>query len=104
MQGDFFSHLTEDVLRQAGICTGMQVLDVGCGVGDVSLLVRRLVGAEGSVLGIDRGASSAETARPRAAMAGMANLRFETADLFSFLLNDLMRWLADSYCFTYPIQ
>jgi ubiquinone/menaquinone biosynthesis C-methylase UbiE len=84
MQGDFFSDLTEDVLRRAGICAGMQVLDVGCGVGDVSLLVRRLIGAEGSVLGIDRGASSVETARRRAAMAGMANLQFETADLSSF--------------------
>jgi len=84
MQGDFLGDLTEDVLRRAGICVGMNVLDVGCGVGDVSMLVRRLVGAEGSVLGIDRAASSLEIARRRAAMAGLANLEFEAADLCSF--------------------
>jgi len=31
----------------------MQGLDLGCGVGDVSLLVSKMVGAQGAVLGID---------------------------------------------------
>jgi ubiquinone/menaquinone biosynthesis C-methylase UbiE len=34
-------------------CPGMDVLDVGCGVRDVSFLVSELVGLEGSVVGID---------------------------------------------------
>jgi hypothetical protein len=37
-QGVFFRDLTEDVLCRAGVVSGMRVLDVGCGVGDVSLL------------------------------------------------------------------
>jgi ubiquinone/menaquinone biosynthesis C-methylase UbiE len=45
--------LTERMLRAAGICAGMHLLDIGCGVGDVSLLVSELVGPEGSVVGID---------------------------------------------------
>jgi cyclopropane fatty-acyl-phospholipid synthase-like methyltransferase len=64
-QAVFFEDLTRDVLRRAGIGLGMQVLDLGCGVGDVSLLAADMVGAAGTVLGIDRNASSIETARRR---------------------------------------
>jgi ubiquinone/menaquinone biosynthesis C-methylase UbiE len=31
----------------------MRVLDLGCGIGDVSLLAAQLVGRDGSVTGID---------------------------------------------------
>lgn len=84
MQADFLRDLTEDVLRRAGVAAGMSVLDVGCGVGDASLMVRRLVGADGAVLGIDRAASSVDIAQRRAAAIEAANVRFETADLASF--------------------
>ena len=43
-QAALYKELTEDVLRRAGLCAGMRVLDVGCGVGDVSLLAAELVG------------------------------------------------------------
>jgi cyclopropane fatty-acyl-phospholipid synthase-like methyltransferase len=43
-QAAFFGELTEDVLRRAGVAPGMHVLDVGCGIADVSLLAARLVG------------------------------------------------------------
>jgi ubiquinone/menaquinone biosynthesis C-methylase UbiE len=45
---------TTRLLTDAGVGPGMRVLDVGCGAGDVSLLAAGLVGAGGSVLGIDR--------------------------------------------------
>ena len=48
-QGAFLRDLTEDVLRSAGLALGMHVLDVGCGVGDVSLLAATLVGPTGAV-------------------------------------------------------
>jgi ubiquinone/menaquinone biosynthesis C-methylase UbiE len=35
------------------------VLDLGCGVGDLSVLVARMVGESGAVLGIDRAARCA---------------------------------------------
>ena len=41
MQAVYLEDLTADVLRRAGVGTGMHVLDLGCGVGDVSLLVAR---------------------------------------------------------------
>ena len=39
-----FRRFTEQFLVEAGIGRGMRVLDVGCGVGDVTLLVAELVG------------------------------------------------------------
>jgi precorrin-6B methylase 2 len=83
-QGAFLEDLTADVLRRAGIEPGMVVLDLGCGVGDVSVLAASMVGEFGAVLGIDRAVSSVETARRRAAELGTRNVRFETAELDAF--------------------
>ena len=52
-QAEVLRPLTERLLRAAGIGAGMHVLDIGCGVGEVSLLARELVGPEGSVDGIE---------------------------------------------------
>lgn len=76
--------LTEDVLRRAGLRPGMQVLDIGCGVGDVSLLAARLVGSAGAVLGVDKASSSVEMARRRVEDLGVQNVSFEEADLAAF--------------------
>jgi len=83
-QAAFLEDLTADVLRRAGIASGMRVLDLGCGVGDVSFLAARMVGATGTVLGIDRSASSIETARRRANAIHIRNVQFETAELDTF--------------------
>jgi len=83
-QGALLEDLTQDMLRRAGLQHGMRILDIGCGVGDVSLLAAKMVGPEGQVLGIDRAASSVETARRRARSLGVANARFEEADVTSF--------------------
>jgi 2-polyprenyl-3-methyl-5-hydroxy-6-metoxy-1,4-benzoquinol methylase len=83
-QAAFLEDLTVDVLRRAGIRSGMKVLDLGCGVGDVSVLAARMVGESGEVLGIDRAASSVEKARRRAAALGTQSVRFETAELDAF--------------------
>jgi len=48
----------------------MQGLDLGCGVGDVSLLVSKMVGAQGAVLGID-----IETRAARLRDDAVANVR-----------------------------
>lgn len=84
-QGNYYRDLTEDVLVRAGIGPGMRVLDVGCGVGDVSLIAARLVGAVGSVLGVDRSDEAIATAAARVAKAGYADtVRFHAADLASY--------------------
>jgi SAM-dependent methyltransferase len=65
-------------LVEAGLSSGMKVLDVGCGAGDVSFLVADIIGPSGSVLGIDLNANIIQTARSRAREAGAGNVEFQT--------------------------
>jgi ubiquinone/menaquinone biosynthesis C-methylase UbiE len=81
LQSRFIGELTREVLSRAGLAPGMRVLDVGCGVGDVSLLAREFVGAGGSVLGVDRSPTSLALARSRAREQGFDNLEFVEATL-----------------------
>ena len=84
-QAALFEDLTEDMLRRADLHAGMQVLDVGCGVGDVSLLAARIVGPSGAVVGIDRASPSVQTARQRATAAGAMSVHFEETELENLL-------------------
>jgi ubiquinone/menaquinone biosynthesis C-methylase UbiE len=77
LQGSILNPLTEDFLKTAGISAGMRVLDLGCGVGDVSLLVARLVGPDGSVTGLDRDDAALETAQARAREGNLPQVLFE---------------------------
>jgi ubiquinone/menaquinone biosynthesis C-methylase UbiE len=79
-QARIFAEATEDILLRAGLKPGMRVLDVGCGVGDVSMIAGRIVGAGGSVLGVDRAAEALRQARLRASAAGYDWVTFEEAD------------------------
>jgi ubiquinone/menaquinone biosynthesis C-methylase UbiE len=79
-QAQFFADQTEDVLRRAGLKPGMRVLDIGCGVGDVSLIAGGLVGPEGSVVGVDRSPEALGVARRRASAARLNRVSFEQAD------------------------
>jgi ubiquinone/menaquinone biosynthesis C-methylase UbiE len=83
-QGEIFGSETRSVLLRAGLVPGMRVLDVGCGVGDVSLIAADIVGRSGSVVGIDRAETALSLARARAARAGYDKLTFHEADLYSF--------------------
>jgi SAM-dependent methyltransferase len=60
---------------------GMQVLDVGCGPGSITLGLAELV-APGRVVGIDMQPSQVEQARALASACGAANVHFEVADLY----------------------
>src|SRR5262245_12139700 len=83
---NFGSILTEDGLRQAGIKRGMRVLDLGCGTGDASLLIARLVGPSGLVAGVDRSAEAIDLAQRRATVAGQCYwARFIVADPEKFV-------------------
>ncbi len=87
-QGRFFGDLTEYVLHQAGLAPGMRVLDVGCGAGDVSFLAAKLVGPQGTVIGVDKAPEAIIYAQQRAQQAGLENVRFVCADLAEFELDD----------------
>src|SRR6266849_5234524 len=72
---------TERFLREAGISTGQRVLDLGSGVGDVAMLVARLVGHSGEVVGIERDLRSLARAWARVAEAGLLNMSFIQSDV-----------------------
>jgi ubiquinone/menaquinone biosynthesis C-methylase UbiE len=76
LQAEILAPFTEQLLRRAGISNGMRVLDLGCGVGDVSLLASKLVGNKGEVVGIDIDPAALETARQRARDQGRTNISF----------------------------
>lgn len=75
-QSAIFEAPTRALFTRAGIAPGARVLDVGCGGGDVSLLVADFVGPAGEVIGIDRAPEAIATARRRAATQGRSNVRF----------------------------
>jgi len=78
--------LTEDSLRQAGINRGKRVLDLGCGNGETSLLIARLVGPSGLVAGVDRSAEAIDLAQRRATTALQSYwARFIVADPDTFV-------------------
>jgi hypothetical protein len=57
-QAVWLAPYTEKFFREVGIGPGQRVLDLGSGVGDVALLLGRLVGAAGEVVGISPGPES----------------------------------------------
>lgn len=61
---------------------GMRLLDVGCGVGSITLDLAELV-APGETVGIDQDASQLELARAAAASRGIASARFEAANVYT---------------------
>lgn len=83
-QAAYLAELTADVFRRGGLRQGMDVLDIGSGVGDVALLAAELVGPGGSVLGVERAASSVEASRRRVAELALPNILFEESELETF--------------------
>jgi ubiquinone/menaquinone biosynthesis C-methylase UbiE len=57
----------------------MRVLDIGCGAGDVSMLLAEAVGDTGSVVAFDREFRAIEMARARAVAAGHRQIEFVVA-------------------------
>ncbi|ESY64695.1 class I SAM-dependent methyltransferase [Mesorhizobium opportunistum] len=76
--------MTRDYLRRAGLRTGMKVLDVGSGAGDVAFLAADIVGPTGLVIGSDRSAEALNAARARAAQRGLENVIFQQCDPATF--------------------
>src|SRR5262245_29577213 len=79
LQADIIAGVTRRLIRKCGIGPGMRVLDIGCGVGDVSMLLADAVGATGCVLGFDSEPRAIEVARTRARVAGYRNIEFVVA-------------------------
>jgi len=79
-QAALIEPVTRLLLVEAGVTSGMRVLDVGTGRGDVAILVAELVGETGSVVGVDRSSAAVAVARERAEQASLANISFVEGD------------------------
>jgi predicted O-methyltransferase YrrM len=80
-QAEIFDPLTERLFREAGIGPGQRVLELGSGAGDVAMLVARLVGPTGEVVGVERSADSIAHATSRVSAAGLRNVSFVNTDV-----------------------
>jgi ubiquinone/menaquinone biosynthesis C-methylase UbiE len=80
-QAEFFNPLTEHVFYAAELRSGMRVLDLGSGAGDVAMLAARLVGPDGEVVGVERDPAAVVAATARVERSGLSNIRFVQGDV-----------------------
>jgi ubiquinone/menaquinone biosynthesis C-methylase UbiE len=80
-QATLLAPITERFFNEAGVGPGQRILDLGSGVGDVSMVAAKLVGPSGEVVGVDRDASSLLVAEARVRAAGFHNIRFMRTDV-----------------------
>lgn len=76
-----FEPLTRQLFLEAGLKSGMRVLDVCSGVGDVAFLAREIVGPDGHVTGFDSSPAIVAYASDRAAFRSLSNIKFLEARL-----------------------
>ena len=74
VQAQYWAEISLEVLQKAEITSGMRVLDIGCGAGDLSFLAANLVGSSGSVLGVDRSHQAVKRASNRAKELKIKNI------------------------------
>ena len=101
-QAELFRSCTSRLLQDAGLGPGAHVLDVGCGVGDVSILASSLVGPSGSVVGIDVDPRSLAFARQRVCERGLTNVTFTEADFREFVSPQLFDAVVGRFVLMYP--
>lgn len=75
-QAEELSPLVFESIEKCGISEGMKVVDVGCGTGQVSFLISKLVGPRGAAIGIDANPTAIELCRNIATTEGVKNVSF----------------------------
>src|ERR1700674_2891461 len=80
VQARLLEPVTRQFLVEAGITTGMRVLDVGSGAGDVAFLAAEIVGRSGAVIGTDKAASAVTAATQNVRNRGLPNVSFSEVD------------------------
>jgi SAM-dependent methyltransferase len=71
----------EEALRLLPPQPGQRVLDIGCGLGDTTQRIAKLVAPEGEAVGVDAGERFIETARKETQEEGVPNARFLVGDV-----------------------
>ncbi|MCK0171739.1 class I SAM-dependent methyltransferase [Aliiroseovarius sp. S1123] len=79
LEGGLSRHSAQ-VFPRLEIQNGAQVLDVGCGFGDTTLALARMVGTSGHVTGVDCCPDFVNVAQSELRSSGLANANFHVAD------------------------
>lgn len=72
--------ITDEIFERFPPPAGGRCIDIGCGFGETTQQLARLVGPEGFALGTDSSPRFVEDARREAAEAGVENIEFEVSD------------------------
>jgi arsenite methyltransferase len=75
------SQMRDRVLHKAGLGRGSHVVDLGCGLGFLSLEAARMVGPEGRVTAVDASPGALQTLRDRAVELGLENIYTHQTDI-----------------------
>lgn len=81
-QSLIFERETTLTLKLAGIKSGMHCADIGCGIGDVSFIMAKLVGKKGSVIGIDANNDVIELCKKMTRHENVSNIKFCVGDIY----------------------
>jgi SAM-dependent methyltransferase len=76
-----FTAHSEAALARFPVDIGARVLDVGCGFGDLTVVLARAVGSTGRAVGIDIAGRAVEASREEAKRTGVTNAEFFQADV-----------------------
>ena len=88
---------TRSFFRDAGLESGMHVLDLCSGAGDVAFLAREVVGDAGRIVGFDTGPGLVGYANERAAHRNLKNVEFIAISRASrFPINSMPSWAGSS--------
>jgi ubiquinone/menaquinone biosynthesis C-methylase UbiE len=96
-QGQYINGMTEQFFRSSGVELGQRVLDVGSGVGEVALILSKLIGPAGEIVGVERDGVSVERATARLQAAGVHNVEFVRADITAFSTETLFDAVVGRY-------
>lgn len=87
LQAALYDPLTSRFLLNTGLHEGMRVLDIGAGLGSVSLLVSEIVGPQGEVIAVECSPAMIEFATRRMRNAGRTNIQFVLGEAESLQLD-----------------
>lgn len=73
--------ITRRLIEAGNIKSGMKVLDLGCGDGNVTFMLSKYIGSDGIVVGIDSNENAIKSAIKKSKEYGHSNLYFQVADI-----------------------
>jgi ubiquinone/menaquinone biosynthesis C-methylase UbiE len=85
----WFEKQGEDVLRRVDIKEGQTVLDFGCGSGNYTIPIAKIVGTKGTVYALEKNRYSLNELMQRARTEGFTNIkRIDTSGEVKLYLDD----------------